>query len=152
MISDKEIARNLRVWIKALRSGKYKQGQGALHVIENEFDENGEETLVAEQKLTHCCLGVAEICVFGEQTHGQGGLKIEQNKALGIGYSGTGRSTESQLQLVNDRDGRDHRSFKAIAKELEKKLLPRYAKVIGGKKVSEKQRAKALASNIFPHV
>lgn len=41
----------IRRWVDALRSGKYKQGEGALVTVE--FPEDG-----GERKEYHCCLGV----------------------------------------------------------------------------------------------
>lgn len=41
---------NLKLWVKALRSGKYKQGRGALRLTT--FDEDDQE------ERLHCCLGV----------------------------------------------------------------------------------------------
>lgn len=42
-------------WIKALRSGKYKQGTEYLKYIETDIDDNFKET----KEIRYCCLGVA---------------------------------------------------------------------------------------------
>ena len=44
--------RNARKWIKALRSGKYRQGSGALATVELDIGAKKPET-------HYCCLGVA---------------------------------------------------------------------------------------------
>lgn len=45
-------------WVKALRSGKYKQGKETLVKVKGFYDLSDEEA-----KVTHCCLGVlGEIC------------------------------------------------------------------------------------------
>ena len=55
--------KNMRIWVKALRSGKFKQGRGALHTIETTDEQ------------TFCCLGVAcEVAIAN-------GLKLETGRA-----------------------------------------------------------------------
>lgn len=51
-----------RLWIEALRSGKYRQGRGSLHSINEEY----------------CCLGV--LCALAEE-HG-----VSKRSAATVGY------------------------------------------------------------------
>lgn len=107
-------------WLKALRSGKYKQGKG---------------TLYDPTTKTFCCLGVLEhVCLDGKVEHypldHHGPLSetcatpsdefwelinVEVNEDLG----------QVENKLVNMNDGnpfRPRRSFKQIANWIEKNL------------------------------
>lgn len=85
-------------WIKALRSGRYKQGKAELHPTED----------------TYCCLGV--LCkvarIEKSRWEGCGGLWDSLNSELGVSCA-----RESRLTKMNDSDGW---SFKQIADWLEK--------------------------------
>ena len=92
--------RNLRAWLAALRSGKYRQGRGALRTVDN----------------TYCCLGVAaKVC---PKTLGQG-VELGNDSSLREEYFPF--NVADQLITLNDNQ---HRSFKYIANWLEKRLLP----------------------------
>ena len=79
---DKQLKRK---WLKALRSGKYEQGQGLLRTVDNKF----------------CCLGV--LCdVQGRRWYG--GPKAGEY-AIGRNYDATG---EMNRQLERVVDGREH--------------------------------------------
>lgn len=70
-------------WLEALRSGKYKQGQGYLQTIEG-----------------YCCLGVARVAVFeGKTDTGETELSYDEDEKLG-------------LTCVNweDKEGKWHKS------------------------------------------
>jgi len=98
-----------RKWIKALRSGKYKQIEGTMRTKEG-----------------YCCLGVAcSVVGYKDST-------IEKNRTiprdfhyripeqlLGIGY---GDSLILELTKMNDGYKRKKRSFKYIADWIEENL------------------------------
>lgn len=94
-------AKRKRRWIAALRSGKYKQGQGRLKTGTGEY----------------CCLGVA--CAIRETRPGASG---------GMVHNGTVRRDfapariQSKLMRWNDAVGRAHKSFKQIAVWVERYL------------------------------
>lgn len=98
-------------WVKALRSGKFKQGQGAL------YDEDG-----------YCCLGVLCKVVGAQGRCNSYGAKIFTYKGTREGcylpeaLAKEARiSTRSQQTLAKKND-RDNWSFGRIANYIEKRL------------------------------
>ena len=47
---NKDVIKGIKIWIKALRSGNYKQARERFHHIEKLYNGN--------EKHSHCCLGV----------------------------------------------------------------------------------------------
>ena len=98
-------------WVKALRSGKYEQGQGSLRVDREIVDKDGFATL--KTKKHYCCLGVA--CAIGiTQPRREDGLRSSgwvSNNFL---------PSEIQKTLANMNDDGD--GFKKIASWISKKL------------------------------
>lgn len=111
-----------RKWVAALRSGKYRQGNGYLKVKAQ--DENGKSV------TEYCCLGVA-----GEIA----GCKIPVKKELGMlvpgcGIKGLSKAPKVLIGEPNEDDGRqrlpgrlanmndDGQSFKSIATWIDKHL------------------------------
>ena len=92
--------RKARAWIKALRSGEYKQGRG---------------TLSADSHF--CCLGVygAINGVPEEDLIGRGLLPPHVLP----------QTTQSRLAGMNDGIGAFQMTFKEIADHIEKHILPR---------------------------
>lgn len=115
-------------WVKALRSGKFKQGEGAL--LNRIIDDN--DNVVSQE---HCCLGVlATVCrtrkqfdqydLSDDSIEGSGNLED-----IGI-YEEVGLSSEDTSFLINHNDGRNRDeliipkwSFKKIATWIEKKFI-----------------------------
>jgi hypothetical protein len=59
--------KNAKKWVKALRSGKYKQGR--LHL-----------TQIVKGEERHCCLGVA--CVLYAKEHPDFSVRVDHNKVM----------------------------------------------------------------------
>ena len=116
---NKEIA---KLWVAALRSGKYKQGRGYLHSIKDDNE-------------TFCCLGV--LCDLYQQDRRKKkkkGLFVNKTKPTRIEYghmggvlplevqdwasidSSVGHAGAQSLARLNDHLGYD---FKRIAKFIE---------------------------------
>jgi len=95
----------IRKWVKALESGKYKQGKGQL--VQTVFEEK-----------EYCCLGV--LCdVLGVD---QKRMREEQpmpGRITGLKLQGSGFSPV-ELADMNDEAGM---SFKEIAQEIKKRAL-----------------------------
>lgn len=135
----REQKRNIKRWIDALRSGDYNQGQGQLHLEEDEYGDKAPES--------YCCLGVLckvkgvdpddriERVVDGvrvEVTDGSmihagllnewTGLEVDsypfvsEGRATITGNSDDGSLT-SHLAMIND----DGKSFKQIANTIERR-------------------------------
>jgi len=112
------IAERLETWIKALRSGDYKQCKLAIHV-----DENGKECY-PETSVSHCCLGVAEMLMpvsiiepcIKEDLEGPNYCAISD-------YFGLMGRDMSKLVDMNDNCGK---SFAQIADYITENILPRY--------------------------
>ena len=88
-------------WCKALKSGKYRQGEGALY-------ENGR----------YCCLGVLRTLMPKEF---QQDSKVDENGTLNskqLSWAGLHHSTQDNLAEMNDCGIK----FKAIADYIEKRL------------------------------
>lgn len=97
----------MKKWVKALRSGKFKQGTG---------------TLFKETENSYCCLGV--LCAINELDLYGDLLYSGQSESLGMSsdngklpkkYKGKGREVDSLADL-ND----EGRSFKQIANIIER--------------------------------
>lgn len=71
-----------KIWTAALRSGKFKQGRGALVVKTTEGSK-------------HCCLGVAQ-CVLGERPPRQGESLLRE------GRFGLSKTLQQTLASAND--------------------------------------------------
>lgn len=104
-------------WIKALRSGKYKQGYGKLK--EHDWDRDGETKI-----YTHCCLGV--LCeVAGGRFDGELAFppdRVTENVFLkGRAPGNDGEDEDVYVKLVDMNDSRS-KSFKQIANWIEKNL------------------------------
>lgn len=80
-------------WIKALRSGKYKQGKAVLH---NEF------------YSTYCCLGVLE--------------KVCKIKRIGMCYLSPEKLPRNIQETLVQMNDANEKSFEEIADYIEKKL------------------------------
>ncbi len=94
-----ERVEKFRVWLKALRSGKYKQSRGEYH------GRNG----------GHCCLGVAQIVL---------GLPLVENSRELSRVLCLDRIEETNYLICLNDNG--HRNFAYIADRIEKKILPRF--------------------------
>jgi len=105
-----------RAWVKALRSGKYKQGEEQLR---NE-NEDGDRM--------HCCLGV--LCEVQGVRYENFAPTVPRPFAKKIGlfhpedYFGGewGKGVQGRLAKMNDGDGTPKRGFRAIATWIEKNL------------------------------
>lgn len=99
---------NIRKWVKALRSGKYKQGRRQLR------------SGTKKDGYSYCCLGVA--CeVLGVRYRSKNGtLPAEAMAMLGV-KNCQGKYTPGDLSLRSLVMDNDHRreSFKQIAKIIE---------------------------------
>lgn len=87
-----------RKWVKALRSGKYKQGRNRLKY----GNQNG---------TFYCCLGVAEEA-----------CGVPRNDGLELRPGVLPSMLQSDLMEMNDVEGAD---FKHIAKHIEDHVIPR---------------------------
>lgn len=108
-----------RKWLEALRSGKYKQGAGYLHTI----NDDGQDT--------YCCLGVAG-AVCGISTEKMRGVKLFNPNKLGLHLSRrqcdripkalrgglNDNPLVHELIIMND----EGKTFKHIANWIEKNL------------------------------
>lgn len=110
-------------WVKALRSGKYKRGEGAL------LDEGA-----------YCCLGVAEVAIAGKQPQ-------EGPHYLPHGRYGLTQRIQSALAGCNDGDDREH-----IEHQFEKAgfdTIPKGSRVSNGdRRSSFKQIADWIEANL----
>jgi hypothetical protein len=105
-ISKKTKLANRKKWLKALRSGKYKQTTRTLAT-----DERG-TPCAPNEGHRFCCLGVAaKVCKFKE-AKATGGSLGNSLRLLGLSPN-----DETALINLNDREGR---RFKTIAKHIEK--------------------------------
>lgn len=99
-----------RAWVKALRSGKFKQGTGQLR-----RDDDG--------TVRHCCLGV--LCeVRGVKYRGEAG-NLNERQADWAGFADAAATRDGLLTTLAERnDGLRGRawSFKRIATWIEKHL------------------------------
>jgi hypothetical protein len=89
----------IKTWIKALRSGEWKQSRMRYH------GRNG----------GHCCLGVAQIVL---------GLPKEESASrlrtwLNLTY-------ENEINYLIKLNDNSHRNFAYIADKIEEKILPRF--------------------------
>lgn len=106
------------LWVKALRSGEYKQGCGKLKTeITDKFATNK----VVE--TYHCCLGVLGEIINNENELMQvsleaGWLTVETVNSLGISWE-----QQATLSSMNDGLNNDYRkTFNEIADYIEKEL------------------------------
>lgn len=105
-------ARVKKLWVKALRSGKYRQGTGMLRNKRNQF----------------CCLGV--LCNLHAMEH-PGIAKEQKRKDMYLdnaaylpnavlAWAGLMKESSTMFKLASMNDAGE--SFKEIAKEIEAKL------------------------------
>lgn len=112
-------------WLKALRSGKYKQGKGALRIIK-------------DGETQYCCLGV--LCdLYAKEKKIKGWNKnntfsnTEETAVLPeivvkwaglkkVGANPSTKSTRRGLASLNDSSVEVNNSFKQIANIIEKEL------------------------------
>lgn len=86
-------------WVKALRSGRYKQGGGRLCEVKKDGTK------------TYCCLGVLESVVTHRPVGAQGYLR-RRSAALGVQSKRIDKNAQSMLASLNDSKGM---SFDQIA-------------------------------------
>jgi hypothetical protein len=98
-------------WLKALRSGKYEQGKGALNNSVTCYDEQGFATLRTETQ--YCCLGVA--CAIGITRPSREDGEISTGW---VTKTFLDKPTQKHLADMNDNG----QSFKKIAAWISKKL------------------------------
>lgn len=102
-------------FLKALRSGKYFQGNGSLRTVETDYDWDSKKTI---KIVRHCCLGVA--CDIQEIKKVWGATMIpnkDKYMAVPALLRGNGEIS-NKLALMNDSG----KSFKQIATWIEKNL------------------------------
>lgn len=102
-------AEKLTKWIKALRSGRYKQTTGAL--VDYEPD---------KKKACYCCLGVADK-ILKEPRKGNVPDASYPELAFVLGIT---KIQEDKLIMLNDTNDRN---FSQIADHIEKYILRRKA-------------------------
>lgn len=111
-------------WVKALESGRYKQGREALY-----SDEKGAGSRGMVEGDYYCCLGVA-CAVLDNEPFPDGGILIEtdymdnviehtQFYSLAVGL-GINRLIQNKLVKLNDRG---KKNFKYIARWIRKNIL-----------------------------
>lgn len=107
-------------WVKALRSGKYKQGRGGLLTKKNtEWDPRDaafEKGLVWPKQDQYCCLGVLCDVAGKDERYWKSNGHLSRPVAEEFKISG-----EVQDTLICKNDGRKW-SFKKIADWIEKNL------------------------------
>lgn len=104
-----------RKWVKALRSGKYKQ------TIRTLWCDGGKER-------AHCCLGVLYNVAKGKDAPRAAGERFSSGTALGDvgGVHRFGLTDGQETELINMNDGLDgtkRRGFRGIAQWIERNLL-----------------------------
>ncbi len=100
-------------WLKALRSGKYKQGEGQLERID------------ADGNAKYCCLGVACKMLYPKERIKGGIIELDQYEKVPNILKGTGSENHLVLDLATMNDGgeeTDPESFGEIANWIEKNL------------------------------
>lgn len=102
-------------WVKALRSGDYLQGRGALKVTLQAGDTNpcNRGRAVKERTETFCCLGVLCDLAGGRIKAGEGYPSATFTKKIGL-------TEEMMEKLANKND--EGESFAKIATYIEKKM------------------------------
>lgn len=113
-------------WIKALRSGKYKQTTGLLKESLNKHKKDA-------GKVGFCCLGV--LCDLAAKDGGEQWVHTENDTYRMHGQSGLLPKKFSAWLELSSKDVEDliemndeHRAkFPRIAKHIETKILPKYA-------------------------
>lgn len=120
--SDSKMKKSLKTkWIKALRSGEYKQARGKLE----QTDENGAAT-------GHCCLGVlcritkVEATVIPGKATEFGAGQMDMPRPADMEAWGLGPDDAHLLAEMNDGSSgiSDNKSFKRIATFIEKNIPP----------------------------
>lgn len=96
-----------RKWLKALRSGKYKQEIGKLYVRPYSDETGG-----------HCCLGVLRHCLTGRNTGHKSETEFGMLADRWAKEMGLSMQTQEELAKRND----DGWSFARIATWIEKHL------------------------------
>lgn len=104
------------LWVKALRSGEYKQGCGKLKT-------EIKDRVTDKVDVFHCCLGVLGEIINNENELMQvsleaGWLTVETVNSLGISWE-----QQATLSSMNDGLNNDYRkTFNEIADYIEKEL------------------------------
>lgn len=106
-----------KTWLKALRSGKFKQGKGQL---------------CSDDRSEHCCLGVAYVAITGKPVYdktaeylknGKFGLSEDVQMALACANDGDVDDEFKELGLPQPRlNNNGKASFNSIANWIEKYL------------------------------
>ena len=107
-----------KIWVEALRSGKYQQGRGKLKRSD-------------DLKPTYCCLGVLCEVAYPNDANYHADLTVpteETLKLAGLKYDGMDIKTFRKLWMMNDghddnvhNDGKFY-NFKEIANWIEENL------------------------------
>jgi hypothetical protein len=106
-------------WVKALRSGEYKQGEGTLMCIGGDAENGWDGTL-----RTHCCLGVLKECALDRKlSEKEGNAELLSNRyaiKLGLENKGAKENDPDSMQEKLARMNDGGQSFKQIATWIEK--------------------------------
>jgi hypothetical protein len=128
--------KTLNKWVKALRSGKFKQARSKLRGPVFKYDDKAvadcspvysdEDELIILHPIGYCCLGVlAEVCPQKEAP-----IDLETSSLLSAEYLdkiGLSEQTQAMLSHMNDTG----KNFKRIARYLENRFNKLVAKEKG---------------------
>ena len=92
-------------WIKALESGRYKQGKGRL-----------------KKEDRYCCLGVLREVYSPNYPKGEMGIDAGLLSSRLSAELGISKETQCELAHMNDGDDREQQSFEQIAQWIMKRL------------------------------
>jgi hypothetical protein len=116
------VAKYKRIWLKALRSGEYKQGTGTLCDLRTTFDKDWNQ----KHGLAYCCLGVLKRAVTGKNDFKNKILGKDFARKVGLSppvkdphYGHMIVHETATLVRMNDEAGY---SFKQIANWIERNL------------------------------
>lgn len=111
--------RNRAKWVKALRSGKWKQAIEALHAPYYRSDDDRYEQKASGEK--HCCLGVASrVCKMPDAYEYDGELTTSGLCVLGL--------TKTQADILIRANDYKEKDFKQIADIID--AMPVYEKAL----------------------
>lgn len=100
---ENKIVENVKNWIKALRSGKYKQGRGKLYDLRTD---------------SYCCLGIAAVVLGREPSQAREACNEYLTPGAASAF-GLCKRHQISLSIMNDRGD----SFEKIAEEIEESIL-----------------------------